>query len=67
MLELLSNVLWTLLFSDFLYKFIVVYHDDITVFSKNRDDHVVHLHKIFDRCRSLGISLNLKEVCSGVF
>jgi hypothetical protein len=48
-------------FFDYLYKFIVVYQDDITVFLKNRDDHIIHLHKIFDRCRSLGISLNPKK------
>jgi hypothetical protein len=37
------------------------------VFSKNRDDHVVHFGKIFDKYRSLGISLNLKKSIMGVF
>jgi hypothetical protein len=37
------------------------------VFSKNRDDHVTHLRNIFDRCRSLGISLNPKKSIMGVF
>jgi hypothetical protein len=36
-------------------------------FQKNRDDHVVHLHKIFDRCRSLVTSLNLKKSVLGFF
>jgi hypothetical protein len=47
-------------FSDYLYKFIVVYQDDLTVFSKDRNDHIIHLRKIFDKCRSLGISLNVE-------
>jgi hypothetical protein len=54
-------------FSYYLFKFIVVYQDDITVYSKNRSDHVNHLRKIFDRCRSLGISLNPKKSILGVF
>jgi hypothetical protein len=33
------------IFSDYLFKFIVVYQDDIIVFSKNRDDHITHLRK----------------------
>jgi hypothetical protein len=33
-------------FVDYLFKFIVVYQDDITVFSKNRNDHITHLQKI---------------------
>jgi hypothetical protein len=54
-------------FSDYLFKFIVVYQDDIIVFSKDRNDHITHLRKIFDRCRSLGISLNPKKSILGVF
>jgi hypothetical protein len=54
-------------FSDYLFKFIVVYQDDLTVFSKNRSDDVDHLRKIYDRCRSLGISLNPKKSILGFF
>jgi hypothetical protein len=54
-------------FSDYLFKFIVVYQDDLTVYSKNRSDHIDHLRKNFDRCRSLGISLNPKKSILGVF
>jgi hypothetical protein len=54
-------------FSDYLFKFIVVYQNDLTVYSKNRNDHVNHLRKVFDRCRSLGISLNPKKPILGVF
>lgn len=39
----------------------VVYLDDVAVFSKRRLDHLHHLKKIFVRCRKYGISLNPKE------
>ena len=42
-------------------KFVVVYLDDITIYSKNREDHVPHIKVIFERCRRYGISLNLKK------
>jgi hypothetical protein len=42
-------------------KSVVIYLDDVTVFSKNRSDHVHHLKQIFDRCRKYGISLNPKK------
>ena len=40
---------------------VVVYLDDVTIFSKKREDHVFHLKQIFDRCRKYGISLNPKK------
>ena len=48
-------------FSDFLNKVIMVYQDDLTVYSKCRGDHFMPLRKIFDRHRSFGISLNPKK------
>jgi hypothetical protein len=42
-------------------KFIVIYLDDITIFSKYDDEHLQHLKKIFQKCRSYGISLNPKK------
>jgi hypothetical protein len=39
-------------------KFVVVYLDDITVFSKYDKEHCFHLRKVFLKCRSFGISLN---------
>jgi hypothetical protein len=54
-------------FSNYLFKFIVVYQDDLIVYSKNRSDHIDHLRKIFDRCWSLGISLKPKKSILGVF
>ena len=40
---------------------IVVYLDDITIFSKKRGEHAFHLRRIFERCRKYGISLNPKK------
>ena len=40
---------------------VVVYLDDVTVFSKKREDHVFHLKHIFDRCRKYDIALNPKK------
>ena len=40
---------------------VVVYLDDVTIFSKKREDHMFHLKQIFDCCRKYGISLNPKK------
>jgi hypothetical protein len=47
-------------------KCIVVYLDDVTVYSKNREDHIQHLTQIFERCRKYDISLNPKKTIFGV-
>ena len=44
-------------------KFIVIYIDDMVVFSKNDDDHLSHLRKNFKKCRRFGLSLNSEEGC----
>ena len=45
-------------------KFVVIYLDDISVFSKSDQKHLKHLMKVFDRCRKFGISLNPnKSLC----
>ena len=40
---------------------VVVYLDDVTIFSKKREDHVFDLKHIFYRCGKYGISLNPKK------
>eukprot|EP00253_Pinus_taeda_P024110 PITA_24110 len=40
---------------------VVVYMDDITMYSYHRRDHIYHLRQIFKRCRRSGISLNPKK------
>lgn len=39
-------------------KYVGIYLDDITVFSKSNPDHLQHLRKVFPKCRKFGISLN---------
>ena len=45
---------------------VVVYLDDVTVFSKNRSDHFSHLRKVLERCRKFGIFLNPKKTIFAV-
>eukprot|EP00253_Pinus_taeda_P032562 PITA_32562 len=45
-------------FSDEKYVFLVVYLDDVTVFSHSDDEHLHHLRFIFRKCRNFGISFN---------
>jgi hypothetical protein len=42
-------------------KFMVIYLDDITIFSKSDDEHLQHLEQIFQKCRRYGISLNQRK------
>eukprot|EP00253_Pinus_taeda_P011791 PITA_11791 len=42
--------------------FLVVYLDDLTVFSKSDEEHLFHLTKVFEKCRKYDISLNLKKI-----
>ena len=48
-------------FKELINKTVVVYLDDITVFSKKRSNHLHDLNQIFERCRRYGISLNPKK------
>jgi hypothetical protein len=47
-----------LAFDNLISKIIQIYLDDLTVYSKIRSDHFVHLRKFLMRCRKVGISLN---------
>lgn len=48
-------------FSNLMYNFILVYLDDISVYSKKIVDHIDHLRKVFEHCWEFGISLNPKK------
>jgi len=39
-------------------KFIVIYLDDMTMFSTSNEDHIKHLRQTFIKCRKYGLSLN---------
>src|SRR5882757_2160683 len=47
-------------------KFVVIYLDDITIFSQSDDEHLKHLKQTFMKCRKYGLSLNPKESHFGV-
>jgi ribonuclease HI len=47
-------------------KFIVVYLDDVTVFSQSDEEHLRHLRRVFEKCRRFGISLNPKKCLFGL-
>jgi hypothetical protein len=53
-------------FQGLINKCVVVYLDDVTVYSNNREDHIQHLTQISERCRKYGISLNPKKTIFGV-
>jgi hypothetical protein len=42
-------------------KFVVIYLDDITVFSRTDKEHCHHLRKVFQKCIKFGFSLNPKK------
>jgi hypothetical protein len=42
-------------------KFLVIYLDDLTVFSKSDEDHIIHLKQTFEKCHKYGLSLNPKK------
>lgn len=48
-------------FKGLINKSIVVYLDDITIFSKKRANHLNYLKQIFECCMRYGISLNPKK------
>jgi hypothetical protein len=53
-------------FTGLLKKCVVVYLDDVTIYSKNKEYHIQHLTQIFERCRKYGIYLNPKKIIFGV-
>lgn len=48
-------------FSEEKDKFVVIYLDDITIYSKSNEKHLQHLERIFLKCMKFGISLNPKK------
>lgn len=53
-------------FQSLIQKILLVYLDEITVYSKSTDEHLSHLKQIFEKCREYGIFLNPKNyyLCS---
>jgi hypothetical protein len=42
-------------------KFVIIYLDDLTVFSNYDAEHLIHLKQTFEKCRKFGLSLNPKK------
>jgi hypothetical protein len=42
-------------------QFVIIYLDDIPVFSRYDKEHCCHLRKVFLKCRRFGLSLNPKK------
>ena len=53
-------------FAKEIHEFLVIYLDDITIFSKANDEHLDHLRQVFIKCRKYGISLNPKMTLFGL-
>jgi hypothetical protein len=49
------------LFKDVLYEFVLVYLDDIIVFSKTMDEHIRHLRIVFDLLTQENLTLKLSK------
>lgn len=63
--ETFQRAIYISFFKD-IYDFLVVYQDDITVFSKSDNEHLDHLRRVFTQCRKFGISLNPKNTLFGL-
>ena len=50
---------------EFLGRFVIVYLDDTLIFSKTLEDHMMHIHKVFEKLREKKLLINLKK-CSFV-
>ena len=53
-------------FKDYIGKFMVVYQDDLTAYSKKVEDHCRHLENIFLKALEYGVSLNPRKCTFGV-
>jgi len=42
-------------------KFVIIYFDDLTVFSNSDAEHLLHLKQTFKKCRKFSLSLNPKK------
>ena len=53
-------------FVDELGRFIVIYLDDVTVYSQSSEEHLQHLRRMFEKCKKFGISLNPNKSLFGL-
>ena len=46
---------------EFLDKFVIVYLDDILIYSKTLQEHMMHNHKVLEKLREENLMINLKK------
>ena len=51
------------IFRDFLDIFIIVYLDDILIYSKTQEEHDVHVRQVLQRLREYGLYAKLEKCC----
>ena len=49
----------------FLDDFVIVYVDDILIYSESWDDHVAHVRQVAERLKDYGIQVNMSKSCFG--
>ncbi len=53
-------------FADEIARFIVIYLNDTTIYSKTIEEHLLHLRRVLEKWRRFGISLNPKKTLVGL-
>ena len=56
----------TAIFHDMIHDFVEDYVDDLVVKSKRALDHIMHLEKVFERCRKYKLKMNPKKCAFAV-
>src|SRR6266496_1749480 len=53
--------LMTKVLGSYLYDFVIVYLDDIIIFSQTMDEHLQHMRKVLEALRQAGLKLKLEK------